>query len=127
MKIPIKLNDLLQQTLAAISATSTLMGLGNVQLDCSEVESLTDEQLEALFSNIPEEWGCVELGEVFDSDTLTESFAKQLSNYINRRLGASEDSTAILHPETDSDADTATVKSSNPLDIFELRNEVISD
>lgn len=127
MKIPIKLNDLLQQTLAAISATSTLMGLGNVQLDCSEVESLTDEQLEALFSNIPEEWGFVELGEVFDSDTLTESFAKQLSNYINRRLGASEDSTAILHPETDSDADTATVKSSNPLDIFELRNEVISD
>ncbi|MEA5498370.1 DEAD/DEAH box helicase [Limnoraphis robusta] len=125
MKIPIKLNDLLQQPLVAISATSPLIGLKTVQLDCSEVESLTDEQLEALFSNIPEEWGCVELSEVFDSDTLTESFAKQLVNYVNQRLGVSEDSTPALHPETDTD--TITVNSSTHLDIFELRNEVISD
>ncbi|MFM6454018.1 MAG: hypothetical protein ACKPH7_19670, partial [Planktothrix sp.] len=102
MKIPIRLKDLLQQPLVAISATSPLISLKTVQLNCTEVESLTDEQLEALFSSIPPDWDFTQLCEVFDRSTLTEFFTQQLVNYLNKRLGLSDDFPS--QPENSSDS-----------------------
>ena len=127
MKIPIRLKDLLQQPLVAISATSPLIGLKTVQLNCTEVESLTDEQLEALFSSIPEDWDFAQLCEVFDSNTLTESFTQQLVNYLNKRLGLSDNSPSQPENSSDSNLDHLSLKPTTNLDIFELREQVISD
>jgi superfamily II DNA/RNA helicase len=127
MKIPIRLKDLLQQPLVAISATSPLIGLKTVQLNCTEVESLTDEQLEALFSSIPEDWDFTQLWEVFDSNTLTENFTQQLVNYLNKRLGLSDNSPSQPENSSDSNLDHLSLKPTTNLDIFELREQVISD
>lgn len=49
------LKDLLSKGTAAIAATSTLLGMGMTKLDCGGVESLTEEQIIALFSSIPQD------------------------------------------------------------------------
>ncbi|QDZ41568.1 hypothetical protein FRE64_16445 (plasmid) [Euhalothece natronophila Z-M001] len=59
----------------------------NPPLDCTGVDSLSEDQLEALFSEIPEDWDFTELENVFDSETITESFREQLITYINKRNG----------------------------------------
>ncbi|MBF2019871.1 MAG: hypothetical protein IGR93_07160 [Hydrococcus sp. C42_A2020_068] len=74
-----RLQDLLKQDKKAIAATSTLMGMGIAKLDCQEVESLSNEQLEALFSAIPQDWDFDKFGDIIDPDTVSESLAQQLS------------------------------------------------
>ncbi|MBD2014350.1 DEAD/DEAH box helicase [Microcoleus sp. FACHB-53] len=89
MKPTFKLKDLVQQGEAAIAAISPVLGQGLAHIDCSEVETLTPEQFTALFSGIPETWDFVELAEkeVFLVETLTESFAEQLSQWVNQHQG----------------------------------------
>ena len=92
-----KLKELIQQGESAISATSTLIGQGMIrEIDCIGVEILTEEQLCQLFSGIPNNWDFVELAEVFDSNTLSDDLAWQLSKYCER-----------LHGRTTPPSDTA--------------------
>ena len=115
-----KLQDLLQSE-QGLTATSTLLGMKAVTLDCSGVESLTPEQMTALFSGIPQEWDFAQLGEIIDADTLTASFAQQLSDWVNQRQGRSPT------PPADSPSSPTLIASSSSLDIFNLRDEVIGD
>lgn len=120
MKIPIKLQELLQQNEVAIAATSTLIGQGLATLDCTGISSLTPEQITALFSHIPPDWDATNLSEIFNPETLNESLKEQLINFINQRLGKTPNS--LL----------STPHSPLPtpqkfLDIFQLRNQVIND
>ena len=67
------LKDLLVNGQQAIAATSTLIGMGMFPqtLDATGVDTLTDEQIEALFSAIPQDWDFTELAQkVFDEPTL---------------------------------------------------------
>jgi hypothetical protein len=122
MKIPIKLQDLLQQNEVAIAATSTFIGQGLATLDCTSIESLTSEQITALFSNIPPDWDFIKLSEILNPQNLSESLREQLINFINQRLGKTANSQL---PTPDSQGKTP--NSSKSLDIFQLRNEVIDD
>ena len=58
-----KLTELLAKGTQAITATSTLIGMGMLseKLDCTEVDSLTDEELTALLSGIPNDWNFSQL------------------------------------------------------------------
>lgn len=90
----------------------------NPPLDCTGVDSLSEDQLEVLFSEIPEDWDFTELENVFDSETITESFREQLITYINQRNGA---------PETEEEEQHTTDSEENTLDIFRFRDEVVND
>ncbi len=124
MKPIFQLQNLLQQGESAIAATSVLLGQGMVALDCTGVESLTPEQLTHLFSGIPQTWDFAELGEAFDSATLSSSFAHQLSQWIDERLGRE---TRIESQALESTTDDSVRTSPDNLDIFNLRDEVIGD
>ena len=87
MKPTLKLKDLIQQDESAIAQYSQLIGQGIMAVDCSEVESLTEKQITQLFSCIPDSWDFVELAEVFDTDTFSETIAQQFSELLNRRHG----------------------------------------
>ncbi|MFB2833257.1 DEAD/DEAH box helicase [Aerosakkonemataceae cyanobacterium BLCC-F167] len=117
MKLPIKLQDLLQQNETAIIAYSTLIGQGQFLIDCTDVESVSPEILTLLFTNIPETWDFVQLGEIFATSTLTDTFAKQLCEWVNQRLGKTPTETPEISVKSDS----------KNLDIFSFRNEVIGD
>ncbi|MBD2358149.1 DEAD/DEAH box helicase [Tolypothrix sp. FACHB-123] len=86
----IKLADLISQGDNAITAASTILSLKMVILDCTGVETITSSQLDLLFTNIPATWGFIELGEVVDSITLTDTLATQLTQFINQRQGLSQ-------------------------------------
>ena len=127
MKPTFKLKDLIQQGESAITqcqpegliaATSTLIGQGMVAIDCSEVESLTEEQLTQLFSGIPDNWDFIELAEVFDIDTFSDTLAQQFSEYCDRKHGRI-DLTPSPSPDRRGEQ--------KALDIFKLRDEVIGD
>ncbi|WP_036484400.1 DEAD/DEAH box helicase [Myxosarcina sp. GI1] len=118
MKPTFKLKDLIQQGEAAIAATSTLIGQGMVAIDCSDVEFLTEEQFSQLFSGIPDSWDFVELAEVFNTNTLSNTLAQQFSEYCDRRHGR-------LSVSPDPSPDTN--EENKALDIFKLRDEVIGD
>lgn len=120
MKPTFKLKDLIQQGESAIAATSTLIGQGMVALDCSNVESLTEEQLTQLFSGIPDNWDFVEIKEkeAFHIDTFSDTLATQLSELLDRRHGRLN-----LTPEPSTEPKEA----NKALDIFKLRDEVIGD
>ncbi|MGK7898542.1 MAG: DEAD/DEAH box helicase, partial [Xenococcus sp. (in: cyanobacteria)] len=118
MKPTIKLKDLIQQGENAIAQYSQLIGQGMMAVDCSEVESLTEEQLSQLFSGIPDTWDFVELAEVFDSDTFSETIAQQFSELLDRRHGRI-DLTPSPSPQKRGEQ--------KALDIFKLRDEVIGD
>ena len=90
MKPILKLKDLIQQGETAIAATSTLIGQGMVAIDCSDVESLTEEQFSQLFSGIPDSWDFVELAEVFDANTFSDTLAQQFSEYCDQRHGKAD-------------------------------------
>jgi hypothetical protein len=122
MKLPIKLQDLLQQSEATIGATSTLVGQKTAILDCTGVDSVTPEQLTLLFSSVPDNWDFAELGEVFDASTLTDTFATQLSQWIDQRLGREP-----VAPEPSTPDSQSPISSPQSLDIFNLRDEVIDD
>ncbi len=118
MKPTLKLKDLIQQGETTISATSTLIGQEMVAVDCSEVESLTEEELTQLFSAIPDSWDFLELAEVFDLDTFSKTIAQQFSALLDLRHGR-----LAQTPQP-----TAEPKEKNQaLDIFKLRDEVIGD
>ena len=80
-----RLSELLQQEDAAIAAISTLLGQRMAVLDCAAVESVDAGQMAKLFSGIPESWGFVELADVVDTASMTETFAEQLSQWIEKR------------------------------------------
>ena len=118
MKPTFKLKDLIQQGESAIAATSTLIGQGMVAMDCSDVEFLTEEQLTQLFSGIPDNWDFVELAEVFEANTFSDTLAQQFSEYCDRRQGR-----IALTPSPS----PVKKEEQKALDIFKLRDEVISD
>lgn len=120
MKLPVKLQDLIQQGDAFITSISQLMALGNVWIDCSGVDKVPDDKLDLLLSVTPSSWDSMEFSEVIDSSTLTESFAEQLIARINFRLGRVSPPAATVQSGDDLEPPT-------PLDIFNLRDEVIGD
>jgi len=118
MKIPVKLQELIPQPEAAILLISTLMGQNLALVDCTNVAELTPEQLNLIFTHIPPEWDYVEIAEIFNTDTLTETFTNQLIAHIDQRLGRTPQPSTITNyqsPITDS------------LDIFNFRNQIIGD
>ena len=119
------LKDLFQKDESAIEAASTLLGQKMITLDCTGVESLTPTQLTGLFSDIPQGWNLAELNEVFDSTTLTPSFSTQLNQLIAQRLGI--EIITANHELVSTTGDFRTLSNSISLDIFNLRDEVISD
>jgi len=128
MKIPIKLQDLLPQNESAITAASTLLGQKLALLDCTGVASVTPEQLALLFTGIPEKWDLQQLEEIIDFSTLTETFSHQLQEWINQRLGRTTTTpprSAITNYESRSLLPRR--GTTNYLDIFNFRNEVIDD
>jgi hypothetical protein len=119
MKLPIKLQELLQQSDESIASISRLMGLGNVWVDCSGVNTVPDDKLALLLSEVPTDWDIVELEEVIDADTLSESLAEQLVSAIDQRLGRVPVQSAASFDDE--------AEPSKTLDIFNLRDEVIED
>ncbi|MEY3333173.1 MAG: hypothetical protein RLZZ176_1473, partial [Cyanobacteriota bacterium] len=118
MKIPVKLQELIPQTEAAILSISTLLGQNLALVDCTNVAELTPEQLNLIFTHIPPEWDYPEIAEIFNTDTLTETFTNQLIAHIDQRLGRTPQPSTITNyqsPITDS------------LDIFNFRNQIIGD
>lgn len=126
MKLPINLQDLLQQSDEFIASISRLMALGNAWIDGTGVEAIPDDQLTLLLSEIPADWDLAELSEVIDEATLSESLAEQIVAAIDYRLGrvpvpsASEPAPVLVAPEGAPDP-------SQTLDIFNLRDDVIQD
>ncbi|QJB47241.1 DEAD/DEAH box helicase [Dolichospermum flos-aquae] len=118
MKIPVKLQELIPQPETAILSISSLMGQKLALVDCTNVAELTPEQLNLIFTHIPPTWDYQELTEIFNPNTLTETFAIQLCEYIDHRLGRTPKSSVITN-----------YQSSIPdsLDIFNFRNEIIGD
>jgi hypothetical protein len=116
MKLPIKLQDLLQQNQSAIEATSTLIAQGMVILDCTGVESVGDEQFKQLFSGIPQTWDFLKLQEVLDANTLTATFTEQLQ----QKFSAATPQSTTSERASSSDRQKS-------LDIFNLRDEIIGD
>ncbi|MFL0647810.1 hypothetical protein AB7310_08095 [Cylindrospermopsis raciborskii UAM/DH-BiRr] len=51
MKIPVKLQELIQQPEAAILSISTLMGQKLALVDCTNIAELTPEQLDLIFTH----------------------------------------------------------------------------
>jgi len=119
MKLPIKLQDLLQQNESAITAASTFLSQKLTVLDCTDVETVTAEKLALLFSGIPENWDFNELEEIIDFSTIHPIFSQQLQQWINQRLGVA--------PQTRFLEQTGLVNQPQFLDIFNFRNEVIND
>ncbi|MEI2581757.1 DEAD/DEAH box helicase [Scytonema sp. PRP1] len=118
MKLPIKLQDLLQQNESAISAASTFLGQKLALLDCTGVVSATQEKLALLFSGIPDNWGFKELEEIIDFSTINPIFSHQLQQWIHQRLEPTSQQASITNDESEI---------TNYLDIFNFRNEVIGD
>ncbi len=120
MKLPIKLQELLQQSDASIASISQLMALGNAWVDCTGVNAIPDDQLALLLSEIPADWDMAELSEIIDVATLSESLAEQFVAAIDHRRGRVAVQEDPVPPEADID-------SAQTLDIFKLRDEVIQD
>ena len=89
----------------------------NPPLDCTGVNSLSDDQLEALFSELPEDWDVADLETVLDFETITDSFWKQLDAYLNP--GGSQ-----IEAEPSSASGD---EEENAFDIFSLRDQVVND
>ena len=119
------LKELLQQPEIAIISISKLIAQGIYEIDCTGVESLSIEQLNLIFTEIPQDWDFDKLGEIFQPDTLTENFANQLSRYIDKRLGK-ENNITIIEP-SEKPITNYELQITNYLDIFNFRNEVIED
>ena len=119
MKVPIRLHELLQLSDESLSPFVALIGQGSAELDCSGVESVEAERLNLILSAVPEEWDFAEIGEkLVNVTTLTEPLAAQLSNWVNQRHGRTEPDEVLAAPVSENVP---------PLDIFNLRDNVIED
>ncbi|BAZ78851.1 DEAD/DEAH box helicase [Sphaerospermopsis kisseleviana CS-549] len=118
MKIPVKLQELIQQPEAAILSVSSLMGQKLALVDCTNIAELTAEQLDLIFTHIPQEWDNKEITEIFNPDTCTQTFTNQLLVYIDQRLGRTPQLSVITNYE---------LRITNYLDIFNFRNQIIGD
>jgi hypothetical protein len=70
MKIPVNLQELLQQSDSAISSISALIGQGLTLVNCTGVDSIAPELLDLLFTNIPQDWDFQAITEVIDLSTV---------------------------------------------------------
>lgn len=118
------LKDLLAGGIPAITATSTFIGMGMLpqKLNANGVDTLTEEQIEALFSNIPADWSFSDLAErVFDESTVSESLADRLIAYIDQKHGG--------EPLTPEPRESSEPEGDSPrkFDIFTLRDEIVED
>lgn len=130
----IELRNLIAKGEQAIATTSQLLALEVAQLDCGGVESLTESQLDALFSEIPKDWDFAQLGEVIDPASMSEELAKQICDRMDQRHGcfgrAQHKRASTTSPPTDNEPQptpTSSDDSRTPLDIFRLRDKVIND
>lgn len=119
MKVSIQLQELLQQSEDRIKPFSSLIAQGNAWLDCTGVEALSPMQVDLLFSAIPAAWDSTELAEVIDTDTLTETFAAQLAQWMDQRQGRAPAKPLVEPPSA--------AVAQPTLDIFNLRDAVIGD
>jgi len=135
MKISVKLQELLQQSESAIQPISKLLGQGLAILDCTNVDSVTLELLDLLFTDIPHDWDFVQISEIIDASTLTDTLASQLTTYIEQRSGIQNNQSLITNyvTLTSQQAERVSVcrreklPITNYLDIFQFRNQVIGD
>jgi len=113
------LKSLLSNGETAIAATSTFIAMGmlQTQLDCTDVETLTETELKAFFCNIPQEWQWEDLLKAIDVNTLSTTLAQQLQSYISP-------SAQGVSPQNPQDNPTSDSKS---FDIFSFREEIIED
>ncbi|GAA6620279.1 DEAD/DEAH box helicase [Scytonema sp. NUACC26] len=81
----IYLKDILQQGDDAIAAASTFLGLKMAQLDCSDVETISGEQLSLLFSKIPPNWEFEELGKAIVAESMSETLGIEFFEFVNNR------------------------------------------
>ena len=85
MSIPLRLTAVLAQGETALRSVSPALVQGVFVLDWLDVAAVTFDQLDALFSAIPADWGFVELGEIMDVATLSTPVAEQLTAWVERR------------------------------------------
>ncbi|MFB2819689.1 DEAD/DEAH box helicase [Umezakia ovalisporum] len=117
MKTPVKLQELIHQPEAVILSFSTLMGQKLVLVDCTNITQLTPEQLDLIFTHIPQQWNYEELTEIFNPHSCTQSFTNQLLAYIHQPSKVTPTQQTTTSPLSVSDF----------LDIFKFRNEIIND
>lgn len=132
MKVDIRLYELLQQSDEAMKPFLMLIGQGSAAIDCSGVDALEPEQLDLIFSHVPEHWDMADLWSIIDVDTLSDTLASQLEQWVNRRQGRPGEQGSTPAPSQTPDdspalATLATLPTLATLDIFKLRDEVIED
>jgi ATP-dependent helicase YprA (DUF1998 family)/very-short-patch-repair endonuclease len=138
MKILVKLQELIPQSEAAILLISSLMGQKLALVDCTNIAKLTPEQLNLIFTHIPPEWDYPEITEIFNPDTLTQTFTNQLIAYIDHRLGRTPPTFFNYELRSRSVSDSLRgvaignitnyeLRITNYLDIFNFRNQIIGD
>ncbi|BBD58010.1 DEAD/DEAH box helicase domain-containing protein [Nostoc sp. HK-01] len=120
MAFTVKLQELLQQPENAILPISNLLGQKLASLDCTGVVAVTSEQLTLLFTGIPQDWAIQEIQEIFDFSTITQTFNYQLREWIDQRLGRTNN-------QVPAKSNSSSPANSQFLDIFNFRNEVIGD
>lgn len=119
MKLPVKLQELLHQSEAAIISISTLLAQSNVNLDCTEVELLTTDSLDQLFSALPAHWELTDLDPNLEQSTVSPTLNHQFQDWFDQRHGRSISKLETQNPDIPSE--------STILDVFNLRDEVIQD
>jgi superfamily II DNA/RNA helicase len=87
-------------------------------IDCNNVNHIPPEQLDLLFTHIPEDWDMSNLQEIFDFNTVSTSLNQQLQTYIDQRLGLTPQPATITNYQS---------PNTNNLDIFNFRNQIIGD
>ncbi len=122
--------------LDALHSVSNLLGQGLGQLDCTGIDTLNREQLDALFASIPEEWDIAQLATVIDEDTLSESLSECLLAYCTGQLIADPNPDPSPTLESDPNPDPSPTLESDPnpdpspipaFDVFALRDRLITD
>jgi len=105
------------QNLDLLRSTSTFLAQKVGKLDCTGVDTLDAEQLDALFSAIPADWDADDLSHVILEDTLSDRLADCL--LAHRDLETA--------PESANPSPLPAAHSPPSLDVFQLRDRVIDD
>ncbi|MCG9890763.1 MAG: DEAD/DEAH box helicase [Thermosynechococcaceae cyanobacterium MS004] len=119
MKLPVKLQELLNQSEAVLVPISALLAQGNAILDCTGVESLPADYLTQLFVALPAHWDLSDLELNLERSTVSSSLHRQFQEWFDHRHGRTVHAFIAATQES----------ASNPklLDVFNLRDEVIQD